>query len=189
MPLVQHLDTAILFYFQNHIRCDVLNIVMIFFSSMGTNGYIWLAAAAAMLLTKKYRFAGVALLVCFTLAWFVNDGVVKHLVQRQRPYLTLQELEVLVPRRNDFSFTSGHTSTAFAAAYAITRANGRRWAWVYAISAMIAVSRIYVGMHYPTDVLGGMLVGTLTAAVAYLLLSHFIHPLREKVEVRALNDS
>lgn len=176
MQLIQSIDSSILLYIQEHLRCGLLNAVMIFSSAIGTYGLIWIAAAIAMLLTKKYRYAGILLLICLTVCWAFNDLVFKNLIQRPRPYMTLTELQVLVPLRTDFSFPSGHTSTSFAAAYAITRANGRRWAWVYAVAALIAGSRIYIGMHYPTDVLGGILFGTLIAAVACSLAARYIKP-------------
>jgi undecaprenyl-diphosphatase len=143
---------------------------MIFFSGLGTAGFIWITAGLAMILSKKYRQAGILLLICLGVTWVLNDVLMKNLFQRPRPYITLLDLNVLVPLQTDFSFPSGHTSTSFAAAYAVTRANGRRWAWVYLVAAMIAVSRIFVGIHYPSDVLAGMLLGTFCAAAMYSLV-------------------
>lgn len=174
MQFIQSIDSGIVLFVQDNVRTGFLNAVMIFFSEIGSNGLIWIAGAAAMLLTRKYRYAGILLLICLTVCWVLNDGILKNLIQRPRPYLTLSSLTVLVPLRTDFSFTSGHASTSFAAAYAITRANGRRWAWVYAVATLIAVSRIYVGMHYPTDVLGGILFGTFIAVATYTLAARLI---------------
>lgn len=147
---------------------------MVFFSAIGTSGLIWIAAAIAMIVIKKYRQVGLLLLTCLAVTWVLNDGIVKNLIQRPRPYITLTDLNVLVPLRTDFSFPSGHTSTSFAAAYAITRANGKRWAWVYAMATLIAVSRIYIGMHYPSDVLGGIVFGTAVSVVTYSLAVRYV---------------
>lgn len=149
---------------------------MIFFSTIGSGGLIWIAASIVMMITKKYRRAGILVLICLSVCWVLNDLVIKNLIQRPRPYLTLTELKALVPLRTDFSFPSGHTSTSFASAYAITRAIGKRGAWAYAVAALIGISRVYIGMHYPTDVLGGMLFGTISAVAVYALASRYIAP-------------
>jgi len=169
LQLIQSIDNAILLFIQEHLRSGFVNAVMIFFSAIGTLGLIWIAAGIAMLITKKYRRTGIVLLVCLAATWVLNDLVIKTLIQRPRPYLSLHELSILVPRRNDYSFPSGHTSTSFACAFVMARMNGRRWAWVYIIAAMIALSRLFVGIHYPSDVLAGALFGTLSAAVISVL--------------------
>ncbi len=151
-----------------------MNAVMLFFSTIGSSGLIWIAGGLDMLLTKKYRKAGILLLICLVITWVLNDMLIKNLIQRPRPYITLSELKALVPLRTDYSFPSGHTSTSFACAYAAVRSNGRRWVWVYAVAAMIAVSRLFVGMHYPSDILAGILFGTLIAAVSYSLALRLI---------------
>jgi undecaprenyl-diphosphatase len=77
---------------------------------------------------------------------------------------------------HSFSFPSGHTATSFAAAYAVARTLGRRWAWLYAVAALIAFSRLYLGVHYPADVLGGIILGTLTAASVCFVTAKYIKP-------------
>ncbi|HEX3000148.1 MAG TPA: phosphatase PAP2 family protein [Armatimonadota bacterium] len=186
MQFIQYIDTSILLFFQDHLRCGFLNAVMIFFSAIGTWGLVWIVAAAVMLVSKKYRYTGIVLLLCLAVTWGLNDGVLKNLVHRPRPYVTLTGLNVLVPRLHDFSFPSGHTSTGFAAAYAVTHLNGRRWAWVYIAASVIAVSRLYLGMHYPTDVLGGIVLGTLSAAGVCALMRLILKP--EKLRGNSANN-
>jgi undecaprenyl-diphosphatase len=174
LQLIQSIESGILLFIQDNLRSGLVNAVMLFFSFLGTWGLIWIAGGLAMILTKKYRKTGILLLVCLAVTWLLNDLLIKTLIQRPRPFLSIPELKVLVPLMTDFSFPSGHTSTSFACAFTIVRANGRRWAWVYAIAVMIAVSRLFIGVHYPTDILGGILVGTLIAAASYTLTRHFV---------------
>ena len=169
MQLIQSIDNTILLFIQDYLRCGFTNAIMIFFSTIGTAGLIWITAGVAMAITKKYRRTGILLLICLAATWLLNDLVVKNLIQRPRPYLALSELKVLVPLRTDFSFPSGHTSTSFACAFVVTRVNGRRWVWAYLVAAMIALSRLFVGIHYPSDVLAGAVFGTLSAAVVSVL--------------------
>ncbi len=180
MSFISQLDETILLFIQEHLRTFLLTPVMIFLSDLGTAGIIWIALGLLLLAFKKTRFGGVALLVTLGLSWVVNDCIFKPLFQRPRPYLAIRELLPLVPRRADFSFPSGHTATSFASAYALTRLTDKRWAWIYILSALIAFSRMYLGMHYPTDVLGGMMIGTLAAAVLCPLMETYLKPLFEK---------
>ncbi|NLA85848.1 MAG: phosphatase PAP2 family protein [Clostridiales bacterium] len=169
MELIQSIDTNILLFIQEHLRCGFINAVMIFCSAIGTAGILWITTGIAMIVTKKYRRTGILLFVCLAATWVLNDLAVKNLVQRPRPYLSIPELRVLVPLQTDFSFPSGHTSTSFACAFVLTRLGGRRWAWVYIVAGMIAVSRLFVGVHYPADVLAGAIFGALSAAVVVVL--------------------
>jgi undecaprenyl-diphosphatase len=169
LQFIQSIDNNILLFIQENLRSGFLNAVMLFFSGLGTAGLVWIAAGIAMIITKKYRRTGILLLVCLAVTWVLNDLVIKNLVQRPRPYVSLPGLEVLVPLRSDFSFPSGHSSTSFACAFVITRMNGRRWALAYIVAAMIALSRLFVGVHYPSDVLAGALFGTLSAAALSVL--------------------
>lgn len=180
MSFISQLDETILLFAQEHLRSFLLTPAMIFLSGLGTAGIIWIALGILLLAFKKTRFGGVALLITLGLSWVVNDCVFKPIFQRPRPYLVIRELLPLVPRRTDFSFPSGHTATAFASAYALTRLLDKRWAWIYILSALIAFSRIYLGMHYPTDVLGAILTGTLTAAVLCPLMETYLKPLFQK---------
>lgn len=96
------------------------------------------------------------------------------LVARTRPY-DLLGYEILVRRLGDYSFPSGHTSASFAAATAIY-AIDRRWgAAAYVLAALIGFSRLYLGVHFPTDVLAGAVVGILAAKAAQCLLEKKMH--------------
>jgi undecaprenyl-diphosphatase len=176
LHFIQNFDIGILLFIQDHLRCGLLDAVMIFFSSVGNWGLVWSVAAVVMLTMKKYRYAGVVLLLCLAVTWAAGDGVLKHLVGRPRPYVAMSGLNVPIPKLADFSFPSGHTATGFAASYAVTRLNGKRWAWAYAVAALIALSRLWLGMHYPTDVLGGAVLGTLVAAAVCALAQKFLKP-------------
>lgn len=172
--IIQSSDAQFILFVQDYLRSNILSAIMIFFSMLGTGGLLWITTAIAMVCTHKYRRAGVLLLLCLAVTWVFNDQVLKNIIQRPRPFLALPELRALVPFESSFSFPSGHTSTSFASAYIITRANGRRWVWVYAVATFIAVSRIYVGMHYPSDVFSGMLFGTFIAVMTYTLITRYV---------------
>lgn len=171
---ITNLDLSILLFIQENLRSDLLNSILSFITHLADNGYIWIAVGLILLFPKKTRRAGVFMLICLALAFVVNDLAIKPLIARIRPYDLCGELSILVRPETSFSFPSGHTNISFAAAYALTRAFGKKGAWAYLPAALIAFSRCYVGVHYPTDVLAGMIVGTLCAALAWYLANRFI---------------
>ncbi|MDR3277296.1 MAG: phosphatase PAP2 family protein [Oscillospiraceae bacterium] len=164
-------DEAVLQFTQN-INSGAITAAMVFFSSIGNAGAVWLLAAAALLLRRKTRARGVTLLVCLALCMLVNNLLLKNLIARPRPFDALPWLTARIARPADFSFPSGHTAAAFAAACALARGFSRRIAIpAYLLASLIAVSRVYVGVHYPSDVLAGVLVGTLCGFLGVYLLT------------------
>ena len=163
MDMILNFDAQALLWIQAQLRVPVLSGIMIFFSIIGNSGLVWIAAGLALLIPKRTRLGGLCLLTCLLGAFLVNDILIKPLVARVRPYDTIPALEILVAPLSSFSFPSGHTNASFAAAYALTFSFGKKGALAYLPALLIAFSRCYVGVHYPTDVLMGALVGTASA--------------------------
>lgn len=180
--MLQAIDESILLFIQTHIRCAPLDFVMRFFSVIGNTGLCWIVLGAVLLLYKKTRRAGFDMLLCLAIAWMTNDLVVKNLAARPRPYDVIEGLTVLVGRLASYSFPSGHASSSFAAATALCIAfRGKGGAWFYLPAALIAVSRVYVGMHYLTDVVCGAALGTVVSYAVYrvehrLIPERFLDP-------------
>ena len=144
----------------------VLDKIMIFVSSLGNKGMIWIAIGILFLLlgvkNKKWRTRG--LLVLFSLAanFLACNVILKPLVDRTRAYYVLAYTP-LIPPVGDPSFPSGHTAASFAAATAIYAINKKWGIAAYLFAAVMGFSRLYLGVHFPTDVLAGALVGTAAA--------------------------
>lgn len=187
MELIQRFDEWAALYTQEHLRVDALNGIMKAASALGEAGILWIVIGLVLLLFKKTRhgdFLGVRapenklvrllqtpavfMLLCLGIAAVLNNLVIKPLVARPRPYDTIAELTTLVAPLSSYSFPSGHSCCSFASATALFLAfRGKGGAWAYLLAALIAVSRVYVGVHYPTDVLAGALVGTVTALAIF----------------------
>lgn len=167
-----NLDSNILLFIQEYIRNPVLNPIIVFITSLGDGGMIWIAATILLLIPKKTRKIGIMSAAALLGSLIINNNIIKNIVARPRPYTVLEELSILIPKPGEYSFPSGHTSSSFAAAVVFFRQLPKKWgvpALVLAI--LIGFSRIYVGVHYPTDVLAGMAVGTLLAIGAeYMVL-------------------
>ena len=173
MAAIQSFDANALLYIQDFLRTPLLTAIMVFFSRIGDSGIIWIVTGLVLLIPRKTRRGGFDVLICLLAAFLINDYVIKVLVARIRPYDVINGLTILVPPESNFSFPSGHANSSFAAALALTLAFGKRGALAYIPAVLIAFSRCYVGVHYPSDVLAGMLVGTLVSLAVYLLLRKY----------------
>jgi len=129
---------------------------------VGSWAGVWLAIALAIAVAR--RRPSVFLLVATTaLSTRLVTSLVKHFVQRDRPPAVVLDPKPLLEVPTTSSFPSGHTSTSFACAYVISRLAPRLTVPVYVLAALIGFSRIYVGVHYPLDVLAGAALGLLVA--------------------------
>ncbi|NLO48610.1 MAG: phosphatase PAP2 family protein [Clostridiales bacterium] len=174
--LISSTDSSVLLFVQDHVRNPILNPVMIFFSVIGNAGFIWLVLSVYLIVTKKHRQKGFLLLICITLCYVLNDFIIKSLIQRPRPFLYIDELDVLLKRfsaSSSWSFPSGHACSSFASAFALYRGFGKKGALFYIPAVLISFSRVYVGVHHPSDVVCGAIVGTIGSAVIVFLIGRF----------------
>lgn len=168
---VWSVDGNILLFLQETVRNPVLNSVMIFITKLGDGGMIWIAVTILLLACKKTRKVGVMSMAALIGSLLINDVLLKNLVQRPRPFHTMPELITLVPPPGHFSFPSGHSSSSFAAAIVLYRnLPQKRGILAMVLAVLIAGSRMYVGVHYPTDVLTGAIVGTMIGMGAEYLV-------------------
>lgn len=170
LEAIQAMDETILLFIQENIRGGFLNSIMVFFTTIGNAGAVWILLSILLLCMKKYRRAGLAVLLVMGLSWCVNDLLIKSIAARPRPFLAIEGLEVLVSLPQSWSFPSGHTCSSFAAAYVLTRELGKKGALSYILAVLIALSRPYVGVHYMSDVFVGALVGTLCSVFFYAVI-------------------
>ena len=157
------MEGQLLLWIREVFASPVMDKIMIFISSLANKGMLWIGIGVVLLLlgVKGRKWSNRGLLVLLSLAF---NMVICNLL-----------LKPLVRRLGDYSFPSGHTSASFAAATAIY-AIDRRWgAAAYVLAALIGFSRLYLGVHFPTDVLAGAVVGILAAKAAQCLLEKKMH--------------
>lgn len=158
--IIQQIDESILLFIQEYIRRDWMDGVWKTITHLGDGGIFWIALALILLIPKRTRRAGVSALFAMGIGALITNVAVKNIVARIRPYDTVTKLILLIERQHSFSFPSGHTCASFAAACALYRTLPRKWGIACIVLAvLIAFSRLYVGVHYPSDVLGGAAVG------------------------------
>lgn len=168
---ITQIDYEILVFIQEHLRFDWLTEPMVFISHLGNMGLFWIVLCLSLLISKRTRKMGICGLIALILSGLVTNVALKNMVARIRPYEQFPDLLLLLERQSDFSFPSGHSSSSFAAACALYWASDRRIRRISAVliilAGAIAWSRLYVAVHFPTDVLAGTLIGILCGWLAY----------------------
>lgn len=169
LEAIQNLDQAVLLWIQEAVRLEVLNPLVELYTTLGNGGALWIVLSLVLLCRKSTRKAGAAALLALLLGFLCTNVVLKHLVHRPRPYTVVEGLAPLLLSGDPNSFPSGHTCAAFAAG--VTWARYAKFKWLKLLCVVQAVlmgfSRIYVGVHFPTDVLAGCAVGCFCAWLAW----------------------
>lgn len=168
---IQLIDESILFFIQEHLKSPTIDWAMVLITSLGNAGLFWIAAAFLLMLIKRYQKCGFAVICTLSLSRFLGDDVLKPLIGRVRPCYKFPEIALLIPAPHAPSFPSGHTMVSFACATVIYYYNKRLGMVSFVIAALIAFSRLYLFVHYPSDVLGGMIFGILTSVILLLSLN------------------
>ena len=173
MEALAQLDGNILLFIQEYVRLDWMTPIWTAITSLANDGWFWIVLSIILLIPKKTRKAGIAALLALLINLFFTNIALKNLVARTRPYDVIKGLEVLIDKLSSFSFPSGHTACSFAAAFAYYKClPKKKWGIAALVLAgLIGFSRLYVGVHYPTDVLGGAAVGMLAAWIASKFIS------------------
>lgn len=151
-------------------RLPPLDGLMWALSAVGRGGMMWLAVGTSLAILHRYPWRGlIQLALVVLLTTLVADHFLKPLVARERPFARTPEIVVIGGRPQGQSFPSGHAANSFAAACVLSRlAPSGQPVW-WALAILIAYSRVYLGVHYPLDVVGGAIVGLICAAVTLRL--------------------
>lgn len=170
------------------IQNPILNAVMVGITTVGNAGAIFIILGLVLLSTKKYRKAGFSVIVALIVMLLLNDLFLKEFFARIRPFDLFASdpqkyaewgmkyvFPDLVYKPSSYSFPSGHTASAFAAAVALLWNNRKLGIPTFIFAAIMGFSRIYVQVHYFSDVVGGLVTGTLCALIAVLIVK-FLYP-------------
>lgn len=165
MQFIQWIDTEILLFIHNNFTSPLMDGFMTKITSIGNAGCIWIVIGLILLLSNKYRKYGLMLWGTLLLCFLIGNLGMKPLIARERPYNFNEAITLLIDAPIDYSFPSGHTMTSFAAAVILYYMNKKIGIAAYVLAAIIAFSRLYLYVHYPSDVLVGLVIGVLISKI------------------------
>ena len=163
----------------------MLDAPMLFFTCIATHAALWLVLAFMMTCSVRYRKVGIAVIVVVAASYVIVDLILKPIVDRPRPF-ELFDLQLIVDPPTTSSFPSGHTASSFAAAASIFYYNRRCGIPAFLIASAVGISRVYLCVHWPSDVVIGALVGIVIAYAAIWFMGRFIPYYRSLPDSRSV---
>lgn len=155
---------------QESLRTSFGDTVMIFVTRLADGGFLWVALSAILLFHPKYRKLGVTMIVAIGLEVLSVNFLLKPLVARPRPFEVNSAIQLLIPKPTGFSFPSGHAAVSFAAASVLYLTKSKGWIVGAILAVLIAFSRMYLYVHYPSDVLAGILIGAMAGWLSWFVI-------------------
>lgn len=170
-------DAGIMGFVQANFHNPVTDELFPVITYLGEAGVFWIVLSLVLLFYKKYRHCGAVMLCAMAAGFLIGELLIKNIACRPRPCNEFPEyVAMLIPPPQSFSFPSGHSASSFAAATALF-CFFRKWGIAaYILAALIAFSRIFLFVHYPTDVLAGIVLGVAMALLAVLIYRKLVLP-------------
>lgn len=163
IEFITKIDFAVLDFIRNTLSSSFMDYIMPIITDFGSGGLLWIAVGVIMFCTEKYRRCGASVLIGLLLCLVLGNIVLKPLIGRMRPCWINEGIDMLVRIPGDYSFPSGHTLAVFTTAFIIFGYSKRLGIPILVLACLIGFSRMYLYVHYPTDVLGGIVLAALIA--------------------------
>ena len=165
--LITNIDFSILDFIQNNLRSAFGDIFFPFITMLNERGEIWISIALIFFIFKKTRKLSIVILISLAFSALFGNLVLKPIFERARPFLSNPSIVLLINAPKGYSFPSGHTITSFASAVPIFMFSKKLGIPALILASLIAFSRLYLYVHFPTDVLAGILLGTCVSIIIY----------------------
>lgn len=167
---ITRIDFSILNFIQENIKNTLLDKIMVFITSLGNMSIIWIIIGICLLISKRYRKYGIMLFIALLLCAIVGNLTLKPLVARIRPFNSKPLIDgLLIKESLDYSFPSGHTMCSFAPAVVLYYMNKKAGICAVILSTLIGFSRLYLYVHYPSDVASGAVIGIILGTLSIYL--------------------
>lgn len=175
MELIAQVDFAILDFIQYYLKNDILDIPMKYITLLGNVAILWIVIALILLLQKSKRKYGIMMIIALLMSVIICNCILKPVIGRIRPFDVNNEIfdSLLIQPPEDYSFPSGHTLASFACVVILLHYNKKRGRFWLVIASLIAFSRIYLYVHYPSDIIVGIILGLIIGNISKKLY-HFI---------------
>ena len=169
---MNEVELRILDFIQEHLRFGFLDNMMVLLTRLADDGICWIVLAVALICFKPSRKMGITIALALTLGLLIGNFGLKNLFARPRPYTVNPDIvpSMLIDTLKSYSFPSGHTRCCFESGMAMFLCD-KRWGKVaFVLGGFIGFSRMYLYVHYPTDVIAGVLLGLLNGFIAFIII-------------------
>lgn len=173
LDIINLFDTVVIEFIQNNLHNSSMDKIMIFITKLADKGFIWILIGLGLLINRKYRKVGFMVLGAVMLGAIIGEGILKNIIQRDRPFISIEGIELLIKAPTTYSFPSGHTTSSFAAAGVIAINFKNKSSYIFILAILIGFSRIYLGVHFPTDIITGIILGICCSYVSILMGTNF----------------
>ncbi len=180
--MIKTIDFAILDFLQEFLRNPILDNIFCVITWLGNSGMIWICCGMIFLFFKKTRIMGISLLISLTIGFLIGEVWIKPMIGRTRPFYYHEMIELAIAAPESFSFPSGHSWSSFAGAVSIWLYHRRMGIVALILAVCIAFSRIYLYVHFPTDVLVGSICGVITAILVHFVIQWIIRKNKLRME-------
>lgn len=169
IEILKKTDNTILRWINVKFRNKTFDKIMPIITSAGNLGIVWIIISVLLMTKQDYRVLGQMILMALIITTILGEGIIKHIVKRKRPFYGDSDKELLISRPITYSFPSGHTASSFAVAAVFIETDNAASLEIILLASLIAFSRIYLGVHYPSDVIGGGIIGFLCGLLTVIL--------------------
>lgn len=183
MDPITKIDLRILDFIQDNLRCDFLDKFLSLITKIGDHGTVPIIIAVILLIFAKTRKIGLSMGIAFICGGVVGNLFLKNVVGRIRPY-DVAGVDIIIKRLSDYSFPSGHTLIMFETAVVLLIMLKGKYKPIAigatVVASIVAFSRLYLYVHYPTDVIGGIILGSILGFFGAKLGSYIVSKLEKK---------
>lgn len=172
LKIIEKYDIKAAKYINSHFQHKKLDPLMKFFTYLGNLGLLWISISILFMLKHESRKTGIVLICSLLMTTILGEGIIKHIVKRKRPFIKMNICDqLIIGTPSTYSFPSGHTASSFAAAAVFLAINSSISIIIVLIATLIGLSRIYLKVHYVSDVLGGAVLGLLCGTFTAFLFN------------------
>jgi len=165
ISLIHKFDSSILLYIKANMHGAIMDKIMVLSTYLGNKGMVWIIIIVLLMINKKYRRIGFMALAALILSTVLGEGILKHVIKRIRPSANIPAINLLISKPLSYSFPSGHATSSFSVAGVLTKYFTKYALEFFSLASLISFSRLYLYVHYPTDILAGIVLGLMCSGI------------------------
>lgn len=162
---LKNIDIKVLRILNDNLRYGILDRIMPMITFLGSGGLVWFIVSIYLISNEETKVQGYMIITSLVVTTILGEGIIKHIIKRARPFVDMIEHKLLISKPITYSFPSGHTASSFAAAGVLVAMNNKLSVYAVILASLIAFSRVYLNVHYPTDVVTGIILGLLCSKI------------------------